>query len=62
MMQELKRGYHLVYGEDLLNEYLPELPAEELPFSEACRLLLNRGMGLMLAGEKISTPDGLYYP
>ena len=54
MMQELKRGYCLVCGEDLLAEYLPELPAEQLPFSEACRLLLNRGMGLYLAGEKIA--------
>ena len=54
MMQELKRGYHLVCGEDLLAEYLPEFPAEKLPFSEACRLLLNRGMGLWLAGEKIA--------
>ena len=54
MMQELKRGYHPVSGEDLLEKYLPELPAEELPFSEACRLLLNRGMGLYLAGEKIA--------
>ena len=54
MMQELKRGYYPVCGEDLLTEYLPELPAEELPFSEACRLFLNRGMGLLLAGEKIS--------
>ena len=53
MLQELKRGYHLVCGEDLLMQYLPELPAEELPFDEACRLLLNRGMGLLLAGEKI---------
>ena len=54
MMQELKRGYRLVAGEDLLAEYLPEFPADKLPFSEACRLLLNRGMGLLLAGEKIS--------
>ncbi len=54
MMQELKRGYHLVAGEDLFEEYLPELPAEQLPFSEACRLLLNRGMGLLLAGNKIA--------
>ena len=54
MMQELKRGYRLVCGEDLLAEYLPEFPADKLPFSEACRLLLNRGMGLLLAGEKIS--------
>ena len=54
MMQELKRGYHSVSGEDLIEEYLPELPAEKLPFSEACRLLLNRGMGLLMAGEKIA--------
>ena len=54
MMQELKRGYRLVAGEDLLEKYLPELPAEKLPYSEACRLLLNRGMGLLLAGEKIN--------
>ena len=41
-------------GEDLLEKYLPALPAELLPFSEACRLLLNRGMGLLFAGEKIA--------
>ena len=54
MMQELKRGYRLVCGEDLLAEYLPEIPADALPFSEACRLLLNRGMGLLFAREKLS--------
>ena len=54
MMQELKRGYRLVAGEDLLAEYLPEFSADKLPFSEACRLLLNRGMGLLLANEKIN--------
>ena len=59
MMQELKRGYRLVTGVDLLEKYLPELPAGALPFSEACRLLLNRGMGLLMAGEKIAenSPD-----
>ena len=54
MMQELKRGYKLVCGEDLLAEYLPEIQPEDLPFSEACRLILNRGMGLLFAGEKIA--------
>ena len=54
MMQELKRGYFTVCGEDLLEKYLPEIPPELLPFSEACRLFLNRGMGLLLAGEKIA--------
>ncbi|MBO5793246.1 MAG: hypothetical protein J6S54_12345 [Lentisphaeria bacterium] len=58
MMQELKRGYRMVCGEDLLEEYLPELPAEEIPFSEACRLLLNRGMGLLLAAEEIAANSG----
>ena len=53
MMQELKRGYALVCGPDVLQSHLPEFPASELPFSECCRLLLNRGMGLLLAGEKI---------
>ena len=54
MMQELKRGYHLVSGVDLLEQYLPEIQPENLPFSEACRLILNRGMGLLFAGEKIA--------
>ena len=54
MMQELKRGYCLVAGEDLLEQYLPEIPAENLPYPEACRLLLNRGMGFLLAGEKMA--------
>ena len=54
MMQELKRGYRLVCGKDLLQEYLPGIPADQLPFSEACRLLLNRGMGMLFAWEKIS--------
>ncbi|MBE6366553.1 MAG: hypothetical protein E7052_01420 [Lentisphaerae bacterium] len=58
MMQELKRGHRLVCGEDLLAEYLPEYPAEELPFSEACRLLFNRGMGLLMARKKISENSG----
>jgi hypothetical protein len=54
MMQELKRGYRLVCGEDLLAAHLPERPAAELPFTEACRLLLNRGMGLLLAADKLA--------
>ena len=60
MMQELKRGYRLVCGEDLLETYLSANPAEKLPFSEACRLLLNRGMGLLLAGEKIAAQSSEY--
>jgi hypothetical protein len=59
MMQELKRGYFLVCGEDLLAKHLVEIPSCNIPFQEACRLLLNRGMGLILAGDKIAnnSPD-----
>ena len=39
---------------DLLEKYLPELPAGALPFSEACRLLLN-GKELVL-GENDELP------
>ena len=60
MMQELKRGNRLVCGEDLLAMHLPEIPAEKLPFSEACRLLLNRGMGLLFAEEKIAASADEY--
>lgn len=55
MMQELKRGYVLICGKDLLEEHLLEIPAENLPYSEACRLLLNRGMGLLLAADKLAS-------
>ena len=57
MMQELKRNYYHVSGRDFLAEYLVEIPAEKLPFEEAFRLLLNRGMGLLFAAEKIAGND-----
>lgn len=54
MYQELIRGYKTVWGALNLEEWIPALSAEKLPFSEAARLLLNRGMGLMFAAERLS--------
>jgi len=51
MYQELKHGYWQVWGEKDVLASLPAIGAEELPSLEGARLLLNRGMGLLLAAE-----------
>jgi len=56
MYQELRRGHCLIYGKPGLLDCIPELPAEEIPYLEALRLLLNRGMGLLFAAEKLASP------
>lgn len=53
MFQELRRGWKPVWGTAEFEKHFPELDAARLPASEAIRLLLNRGMGLVLAGEAI---------
>ena len=53
MFQELRHGWRPVWGDVDLDALLPELPPEKLPFTEAVRLLLNRGMGLLLAGNEL---------
>ena len=57
MYQELLRGWRLVWGSLDLAEYLPALAPDALPVTEAIRLLLNRGMGLLLAAERLSRKD-----
>lgn len=53
MVQELLRGYFDVAGRrgEELFAGIARLPAEDVPWSEAARLMMNRGMGLLLAGE-----------
>ena len=54
MVQELLRGYFDVAGKrgDELFAAVERHPAEDIPWGEAARLLMNRGMGLLLAAEK----------
>ena len=54
MYQELRRGWRPVWGEADPDRWIPALEPAEIPFSEAVRLLLNRGMGLIFAGEKLA--------
>ena len=56
MYQELRRGHCLIYGKPGLLDCIPELPAQAIPYLEALRLLLNRGMGLLFAAEKFASP------
>lgn len=51
MFQELRHGWIKIWGDADLRDWLDPLDAARLPYSEAVRLLLNRGMGLLLAGE-----------
>ncbi len=53
MYQELLHGWRPVWGDISLKDYIPNLPPKALPITEALRLLLNRGMGLVFASEHL---------
>ena len=54
MYQELLHSHRLVCGPDLLAEVAcPDV--HELPILEALRLLVNRGMGLLFAAQRLAT-------
>ena len=55
MVQELVRGYGDVSGAkgEALFSGIERRPAEAVPWMEAARLLMNRGMGLLLARCKV---------
>ena len=57
MFQELLRGWRPVWGQPELARYLPAREPAQLPFTEAARLLLNRGMGLLFAGNELKRPE-----
>ena len=59
MVQELVRGYSDVAGEkgESLFAGIERRPAEAIPWMEAARLLMNRGMGLLLAKCKIENVE-----
>ncbi len=60
MIQELKRGHVALLGGEGLLDHVRTLTAAELPRAEAARLLMNRGMGLVLAAQRLK--EGLRTP
>ena len=59
MVQELVRGYFDIAGKkgEELFSGIERRAAEALPWNEAARLLMNRGMGLLLAKEGLGGSD-----
>ena len=60
MIQELLRANVHITGK-AFSEFAPEFPPENLPAGEAARMLMNRGMGLLFASEKMDA-DGRVKP
>ncbi len=57
MFQELLQGHQLVFGErDFLADW-PRLGPAEIPVLEGYRLMLNRGVGVLLAAERLLLPQ-----
>ncbi len=57
MIQELFAGKRIVFGDEHIFDDAPVRPFSELPWTEAARLLLNRGAGLLFARMRASDPD-----
>ena len=56
MIQELFAGSRVVFGDEHIFDDAPRHPFSELPWTEAARLLLNRGAGLLFARQRSSDP------
>ena len=56
MIQELFAGCRVVFGDAHIFDDAPRRPFSDLPWTEAARLLLNRGAGLLFARERMSDP------
>ena len=56
MIQELFAGRRVVFGDEHIFDDAPLRPFSELPWTEAARLLLNRGAGLLFARMRADDP------
>lgn len=57
MWYELKNGHKVLWGNKLIRNYFPDYPHDEMQIMEAYRLLLNRGVGLLLCKQHFETYD-----
>ena len=57
MIQELFAGRRIIFGDEHIFDDAPCRPFSELPWTEAARLLLNRGAGLLFARQRASDPS-----
>jgi hypothetical protein len=59
MFMELKEGYHVVIGPDDILATMPAYDTAHPPLEECTRLFMNRGVGLLLARQKLDMDDTL---
>ena len=57
MWYELKNGHKVLWGNESVKKYFPDYPHSQMPRMEAYRLLLNRGVGLLLCQQHFKTWD-----
>lgn len=57
MWYELKNGHKVLWGNKSIERYFPDYSHEDMPIMEAYRLLLNRGVGLILCKQHFETYD-----
>ena len=50
---EARAGYHVIYGPEDVLDALPAYDTEHPPLEECARLFMNRGIGLLLARQKL---------
>lgn len=56
MIQELFAGSRIIFGDEHIFDDAPRRPFSDIPWTEATRLLLNRGAGLLFARQRASDP------
>jgi hypothetical protein len=57
MYYELKEGHKVTYGDSDILLTLPNYDIKDIPDEELIKLMLNRGVGLLLAGRKLFDPQ-----
>lgn len=57
MWYELRNGHVMLWGNTLVRNYFPDYKGSKMPLMEAYRLLLNRGVGLLLCKQHFETFD-----
>lgn len=59
MYMEAKAGHHVVIGPEDVFDALPDYDTARPPLDECARLFMNRGIGLLLARQKLDGPGPL---
>lgn len=57
MYQELKQGHVLIYGDETTIDGITDVPVNKISVNEGVRLLMNRGMGLLFASERLQNGE-----